>query len=888
MRSSTARRLYRAALRIAPPGFRNEYGDEAVDVFVRLYEERLATHGRADACRFAARSVALAAVAGVAERRSEPGVALTTQNPTPTRRWISMRHDLKYAVRSLAKRPGFAATVILLLATGIGAATAVFSVVDSVLLRRLPYPESERLIYLDNGSHSAMDIQDWQREVESVERWAGIRYELGDIVGDGRPERVAIASVTDELFSLLGARATLGRLFGPDEHVGDPDVAVLSHAFWRDRWGSDPDVLGSDIRVKDRTLRVVGVMAPDFRPPRRIARSAPDVWQPLDLRHPSLQNRGLHVIQLTGRLADGYTLEQAQAEMRAMNEAFAERFPEERRLRDGSVWTTPLLSLRDAEVGGVRTTLVMLLGAVGLLLMLACVNVANLLLARGADRTREVALRGALGATRRNIFAQLTTESLILSIAGGLVGVGFAFLGVKLFAVLEPGVIPRSEAIAVDLRVLGFATLVSVLTGLLFGIVPAIQASRIEANVALKEGSANSTGGRTRARLQGSLVVSEVALSLVLLTGAGLLFHSFLNLTAVDAGFEARNLITVDLQLDDPYDEVQRGQFVEELMRRLRAIPQTEAVVAGNTLPFQYASGGNCCWRSSVVVAGAPEDADVPTRMYPVTPGYLSALETPLISGRDLQPGDEDVQPLPVVLGERAAQQLFGEDDPLGATLQFSRMEATVVGVARDVRQTAFDGDIAPNMYLPLEAVGLDLPFLNVALRTTLDEGAISPAIRAAVWDLDPNLPVPDIVSMEGRMARSVADERFYSAILASFAVVALLLAAGGVYATFLYSVRQRVREMGIRLALGARRTDVVQLVLRRGFLLTAVGIVIGLGAAAASARVLATMVFGISPHDPLTYAIVSGLMATVAIAACLVPAVRAGRTDPIETLRTE
>ncbi|MDH3733757.1 MAG: ABC transporter permease [Gemmatimonadota bacterium] len=799
-----------------------------------------------------------------------------------------MRHDLKYALRSLTKRPGFAVTVVLLLGTGIGAATAVFSVVDGVLLRRLPYPEPDRLIYLDNGSHSAMDIQDWQREVESVETWAGIWYEFGDIVGDGSPERIGVSNVTLDLFSELGARATLGRLFADDEHIGDPSVAVISHGFWRDRWASDPDILGTDIRVQDRTLTVVGIMAPDFRPPRAIARGTTDVWIPLDLKRPSLQDRGHHVIQLTGRLARGYTVEQAQVEMRAMNEIFAERFPEHRRLRDGSIATTPVLSLRDAEVGSVRTTLVMLLGAVGLLLLLACVNVANLLLARGADRTREVALRGALGATRRNVFAQLTTESLVLSLAGGIVGVAFAFLGVKLFAVLEPGVIPRTETISVDPRVLGFATLISVLTGLLFGIVPAVQASRVEASVALKEGCTNNTGTRKRARLQGSLVVSEVALSLVLLTGAGLLFHSFLNLTTVDTGFEAHNLITVDLQLEEPYDATQRAQFAEELMRRLRAMPQTQAVVAGNTLPFQYASGGNCCWRSSVIVAGEAEDADVPTGIYPVTPGYLSALEVPLISGRDLQPGDKDIQPLPVVLGEHAAELLFGDEDPMGATLQFSRMEAAVVGVARDVRHQAFDRDISPNMYLPWGAVGTDMPYLNVALRTDLNEGAVAPAIRSAIWDLDPNLPVPDVVSMEGRMARSVADERFYSAILASFAVVALLLAAGGVYATFLYSVRQRVREMGIRLALGARRTDVVQLILRRGFLLTGVGILIGLAAAAAGARVLATMVFGISPHDPLTYVLVSGVMAVVAIAACLVPAVRAGRTDPMDALRTE
>ena len=884
-----AARIYRLIMGLYPRSFRADFADEAADVFDRLYRDRRAEHGRVAGWRFVLASCGRAFCAAFAERWHDPGADLNDATHANPQRWTSMRHDVKYAVRSLAKRPGFTATVVLLLATGIGAATAVFSVVDGVLLRRLPYPEPDRLVYLENGAHSAMDIQDWQREVESIETWGGAWFDRLDLTGDGRPEQVGVANVTVDLFSILGARSTMGRLFTADEHVGDPAVAVLSQRIWRDRWGSDPDLLGREIRIGDRTLTVVGIMAPDFRAPRAIARGDVDVWIPLDLYRPALQDRGHHVLMLAARLAPGYSLEQARVEMRTMNERFAERYPEFRRARDGTIVTTPVISLREAEVGGVQGALVMLLGAVGLLLLLACANVANLLLARGADRTREVALRAALGATRRNVYAQLTSESLLLSLAGGAVGIVFAFVGVKLFGVLEPGVLPRSEAISVDLRVLGFATLVSVLTGLLFGLVPALQASRVEANVALKEGGAQSTGSRRRARLQGSLVVSEVALSLVLLTGAGLLFHSFLNLTSVDPGFDSSNLITVDLQLKEPYDETTRGQFAEELLRRLRAIPETRAVVAGNTLPFQYASGGNCCWRSSTAAAGSAEEASVPMGMYPVTAGYLSGLEVPILAGRDLQPGDEDLEPAPAVIGAHAAGLLFGDEDPIGRTLEFSRGTlATVVGVASDVRQQAFDRDITPNLYLPWETFGRDTPFLNIAIRTELDEAAVTPAIRAAIWDLDADLPVPDIVSMEGRMARSVADERFYSAILGSFAIVALLLAAGGVYATFLYSVRQRVREMGIRLALGARRGDLVQLVLRRGFLLTALGIAIGLVAAGVGARVLTTMVFGISPHDPVTYGVVSGLMAFVAVAACLVPALRAGRTDPIETLRTE
>lgn len=799
-----------------------------------------------------------------------------------------MRHDLKYAHRSLAKRPGFAATVILLLATGIGAATAVFSVVDAVLLRQLPYPDPDRLVYLEEGAHAPADFADWEREVESIETWGGVFSDQTDITGTERPDRITLGRVTPDLFGVLGARATLGRLFTPDEHVGDPSVAVVSHRFWQDRWGSDPELLGRQIRVGDRPLTVVGIMAADFIVPSGLQTGETSVWTPLDLQNPAIQSRGFHVLRVVGRLAPGASFEAARAEMEVMNERFADRYPDSHRRRDGTYVTTPVVTLEEAEVGGVQGTLLMLMGAVGLLLLLACVNVANLLLARGAERTRELALRGALGATRTHLFAQLTTEALLLSLVGGAVGVGLAFLGVRLFEVLEPGVLPRTESVGVDLRVLGFALATSVATGLVFGLIPALQATRVDVNAALKDGSGQTTVGRSRARIQGTLVVSEVALSLILLTGAGLLFHSFIRLTQVDTGFEPARLVTIDLQLRDPYDADSRIQFVDELTRRLRAVPGTRAVVAGSTLPFQYASGGTCCFQSPVTTVGATGDQDVGTVLHPVTPGFLSALEVPILSGRDLQPGDESVEPIPVVLSARAAEMLFGEEDPLAQTISFSGREAMVVGVAGNVQHTSFSRAARPELYMPWEVRGPDIPFLNVAMRTDLEVGAVAPAIRAAIWDLDPNLPVPDIVSMEGRMARSVADERFYSAILATFAIVALLLAAGGVYATFLYSVRQRVREMGIRLALGARPGDVVRLVLRRGVFLTAIGVAVGLGAAALGARVLASMVFGISAHDPLTYAVVSGLMVTVALGACLVPAMRAGRTDPLETLRVE
>jgi len=886
-------RLYGLVLRLYPVDFRDRFDAEAVRIFDALVRERRARDGRAAAFGFAVRGLGSALGGAVLERMAACREAASRtpaspRHPTPGR--ANMAHDIRYALRSLRTRPAFALTVTLLLGAGIGATNTVFSVVDGVLLRRLPYPEPERLVYLSHASHPPIEFQEWQRDISAVSEWGGIWTEEADLTGDGPPQRLSVARVTPDLFDVLGARAQLGRLFTPDDHAGERDLAILTHAFWQMRYGSDPELVGRDVRIGGRALRVIGVLAPDFSPPGIMVRGDPEVWTPLDLQDPAIQDRGLHVLEVVGRLADGVGIERARTEMEAFDRRLADRYPEWHVDSDGRIEETPVVPLKEAVVGDVGGTLLILLGAVGLLLLLACANVANLLLARGADRARELAVRGALGATRRNLVSQLTVESLALAIAGGLVGTGLAFLGVRAFTVLEPGILPRTAAVAVDGRVLLFALAVSVMTGLLFGVLPALQATRVDPNDALKEGAARITVGGGRARLQGALVVAEVSISLVLLVGAGLLFHSFLRLTGVDAGFAPDHLVTVDLQLRAGYEAADRERFVDELVPRLRALPGTRAVVVGVTLPFQYASGGSCCWRSGVSLPGPDTPADgIPTALNPVTAGYFSALGTTLIAGRDLQPGDEGLDPLPVVINRSLAMRLFGgAPDAIGEVVRFSDRRGLVVGVAGDVRYTSLQVPAHPELYMPWEARGPNMPFLNIGVRTDLEIGAVAPAIRRAIWDVDPALPIPDVVTMDGRMSRSVADERFYSVILAGLAIVAILLAAAGVYATLLYSVRQRVREMGIRLALGARSSDIVRLVLRRGVALTATGILIGLTVSLAGARVLASMVFGISPRDPVTIGVVSGLLALVALGACLLPAVRAGRTDPLETLRAE
>ena len=890
-----ASRAYGAVLRLYPRAFRLRYGDEALGTFELLHAERRARRGRPAAVRYALRCLGSAARGAVSERlaarrevRAPVPAVGGADHPNPS--GASMSHDIRYAFRSLWRQPAFALTVTLLIAAGIGAATTVFSVVDGVLLRRLPYPEPDRLVYLSNGSHPPVEFREWEREITTVGDWGGIWTEAADLTGDGPPQRLSVGQVTPGLFRVLGARVALGRTFAPDDHVVGTELAVLSHAFWRTRFGGDPGLVGRDLRVGDRTLRVIGVLEPGFTPPGLMVRGDPQVWTPLDLDDPETQDRGLHVLEVVGRLAEGAELEQARTEMAAYDRRLAREYPEWYVDSDGNVEETPLLPLKEAVVGDVGGTLLVLLGAVGLLLLLACANVANLLLARGADRARELAVRGALGATRRNLVSQLTVESLVLAIGGGIVGTGLGFGGVLAFTLLEPGILPRSAAVALDGRVLLFALVISLLTGLLFGVLPALQSTRVDPNEALKEGTGRATPGGGRARFQGALVVAEVALSLVLLVGAGLLFHSFLRLTGVETGFRAERMVTVDLQLRSGYEDAERARFVDQLLPRLRAIPGTEAAVAAVTLPFQYASGGSCCWRTGVSRPGAEAAADgVPTAMNPVTAGYFAALGMRLVAGRDLAEGDGALDPLPVVVNESFASLVFGgAADAVGEEVRFSDRGALIVGVSGDVRYIGFERGATPELYMPWEARGPEFPFLNLGIRTDREPGAVAPAIRAAIWDLDPDLPIPDIVTMEGRMSRSVADERFYSAILAGFALIALLLAAAGVYATLLYSVRQRVREMGIRLALGAKSGDVVRLVLRRGLALTAIGIALGLAGALAGARFLGSMVFGITPRDPATLAAVSGLLALVALGACLLPAIRAGRTNPLETLRAE
>ncbi len=797
--------------------------------------------------------------------------------------WVG---DIRMAFKGLQRNPTFAVGVVLLLATGIAATTTVFAIVDAVVIRALPYPEPEELIYLvsDIGAHARVDFVIYESEISSIRTWGGVFNFDSDLTGEGPPDRVGLGRVTEDYFDVLGARVVQGRLFQPDEFGPDAEVVVVSHGYWQSRWGSDPGLIGRQIRIGGSPMTVVGVLSPDFRP----VEGDPDLWTPIDIL--ASQNHGSLVLSVVGRLSDGVGVEAAREEMEAMSESLQERFPGPyHTMEDGSARQTPVVPLKEVVVGTAGRTGWILLAAVGFLMLIACANVANLFLARGAQRTREMALRGALGAGRLNMIAQLGSESLLLSVAGGALGVTLALGGVHLFGVLEPGMLPRADSVEVSTRVMFFAVALSLATGLVFGMLPAVRATRIDPSGVLKADSGQSTQSRGQRRFRTALVVSEVALSMVLLAGAGILFHSFVTLIRVDTGIQSSNLVTVDLQLLSPYTEDERAQFLDGVMARLRStVPEVQAIVAAPQLPFQNPEGGRCCFAGPVERNGVR--TSLLTFREPVTPGYFSGLGIRLTEGVEFQLGDEELSPLPVVIDEAISQQVFSGESPLGQSLEImGRAWATVVvGVAPSVKHSAPDQDPVPTVYMPWRRDGARTGNLTLGIRTEASLEVVAPIVREAIWAQDPNLPIPEIATMEIRLDRSVAGDRFLAALFAAFAVIAGLMAAGGLYGTLLYTVRQRHREMGIRMAVGAHARDLVTMVLKEGTTMILLGIGIGLAGVWAGGRVLESYVFEISPRDPLTIATVAGLLATVALLACLVPALKAASTDPLEALRTE
>ena len=890
-------RLYGWLTVLLPRELRERFAGDATDVFADLHRDAIGERGSVGAWALWGRSAALLLMCAVQARGEEDGkqsMGAPGRGALPSGGWGGgvmggFLQDLRYGVRTLLKRPGFSLTAILILAAGVGATTTIFSVVDTVVFRELPYPDAGRLVHFDNGSHPYPNFRTWS-QMSSFQSVSAERDVEVDLTGDGAPERLSAVSVSSEFFRMFGAAPHLGRLFDAGDYPGDRSVSVLGYGFWQRRWGGDRSVIGRTLQIDGAPTVVVGIIDPDFEPPEIETGSRVDVWFALDDGGERANAHGFHTLGVVGRLQPGVSVEAAQAEVDAERRLIAEDFPQNYVRRDGSLRTTPLTPLREATVVSVRSTLYVLLGAVGLMLLIACANVGNLFLAHGTARMREIALRSALGAGRGRIASQVLTESILLALVGGALGVTLAYAGVDLFKRFNPGGIPRIDAVAVDLRILLFTVLISGATGVLFGLLPALQAMRADVSDALKEGAATATASRGGRRVRSGLVIAEIALAVVLLTGAGLLFRSFIARVQVDPGFDAEQLVVLPLSLGAEYEESERRHFTDNLLERIGALPGTRSVAAGWKLPFSVTGRSRCCWSTSVEGDPALIDEDNPfiSIVHPVSPGYFETLGASLAYGREFVPADSDPEGSPAMLNRRAAEALFGTDDALGHTIVLGGSAHMVVGIVDGVHHWGLSQGVQDAVYVPYAAYGPAFPELDIVIRTDAPLETAAPALRDLVWALDAALPIPEITTMERRISSSLATPRFLSGLLGGFAAVALLLACGGVYGSMLYMVGQRRHEMGIRLALGAAGSDVIRLVMRYGLVLSGAGVALGVLAGLSLSGFLERLIWGVEPTDPLTFVAVALVLGGTAAAASFVPAWRASRTDPLQTLRAD
>jgi putative ABC transport system permease protein len=807
------------------------------------------------------------------------------------RRWEDeMIQDLRYGARMLAKQPGFTLIAVITLALGIGANTAIFSVVNALMLRPLPFPDAERLVWVEEVSKPHDTSQPawgghflaWQAQSRTLSGIAAIDGGTRTLAGVGEPERVEVGAVSAGCLPMFGVQPfPPGRNFSAaEDSPGGARVAILSHALWQRRFGGEQNIVGRTVTLNDADFTVIGVLPADFRFFDRY-----DVWVPLAL-DPQQQLAGerRYFGTTVARLKPGVTIEQAQAEMDAVQQRYELSRPEGSQRIESR---TRLVPLQEYFLGERRRPLLVLLGAVALVLLIACANVANLLLARAVARRKELAIRAALGAGRLRLVRQLLTECLLLSAAGGAAGLLLAAWLTSLLGALNStdtfGALGRLATITIDQRVLGFTLLISLVTGLLFGLLPALQLSRPDLNASLKEGGRGS-GVHSRG-LRSALMVSEVALAVVLLIGAGLLIRSFVKLLQVDPGYRAENLLTARLALPPRYrDNVQRAQFYERVCERLAALPGVASVGATTHLPLTSYNMG-----AAVRVEGRtpqPGEREPVAPVARVNPDYFRTLGIALRAGRFFNDGDIEGAPGVAVLSETLARRLFPNADPLGKRLTVADINATVIGVVNDIRYTGLDGEVEQAVYLSYR----QLPRAGMALvlRSTVEPSSLTRALRNAVHEIDPALPVYDVLTMNERLANSVAARRFNLLLLGGFAALALVLAGVGVYGVTAYVVTGRTHEVGIRMALGAQSADVVRLFIRQGMTLVALGVALGLLGAFALTRVMVGLLFGVGVNDPLTFAGVALLLSLIALAACYLPARRAAHVDPLVALRHE
>jgi putative ABC transport system permease protein len=805
--------------------------------------------------------------------------------------------DVRFGLRMLLRQPLFTLAAVLTLALGIGANTAIFSVVNGVLLRPLPYTDPERLVAVwstgegerEEGDSSYLNFTDWREQTRSFEGMAAYRSWYYTLTGMGDPRRVVVARVTAGFFPLLGVSPFAGRTFLPEEERPNSErVAVISYEFWQRDFGGDRAALGRQLTLNTQPYTIVGILPRGFRPP--LEDEGEEVYTTVADEKSDLAERGAFVMTVLGRLKPGVTLEQAQGDIGRVAGDLARQYP------DVNAKTTAyVVGLHEQQVGKIQTALWILFGAVGLVLLIACSNVANLLLARAAARQKEMAIRTALGAGRWRIVRQLLTESLLLAALAGVAGVLLALWGVDTLVALGPESLPRLGEVHADASVFGFALLLSTLTGVLFGLAPALKASRPELEETLREGGRGSTAGRNRQRLRGLLIVSETALALVLLVCAGLLVKSFVRLVQVDPGFKPENVMTlsVSLTVEKYKDPTRRVAFVEQSLERVRAVPGVSQAAFTARLPF---SNSDALGNFEIVGRPAPRNSSEKplSNMRTITPDYFRVMGIPLRAGRYFNSQDRKGGTGAAIVNESLARRYWPDKNPVGQHIRGVGInlngdeppEWEIVGVVGDVHHTGLDKKPEPALYFPYEQNTWSSG--TFVVRTTVEPSTLAAALRREVMSVDKDQPVVDVQPLTEMISESVAQPRFYMILLGAFSAVGLVLALIGIYGVVSYAVTERTHEMGIRLALGATPADVLRLMIRHGMFFALAGIAIGIAGAFAATRYMSALLFGVAATDSLVFAGVPVLLAAVALAACYVPARRATKVDPMVALRYE
>ena len=829
----------------------------------------------------------------VEHRISAHPVTLGTERQTNI--FADLWQDLRFGLRTLAKNRTFTCIAVIALALGIGANSAIFSVVDAVLLRPLPFKKPEQLVMIwENAAHlgfpnntpSPANFLDWQKQANAFTGMAAMVERSFNLTGLSEPERLDGRRVSANLFDLLGVRAVLGRTFVPDDDRPGAHVVLLSYSLWQRRFGSDPSVIGRALTLNGESYTVIGIM-PRFVQLPGFANRNDQLWVPIAFPPEEAAQRGNHFLEVIARMKPDIALKQAQAEMETIAARLAQQYPAYN-TRIGAL----VVPLHEQVVGDIKPALLILLGAVGFVLLIACANVANLLLARAAVRQKEIALRLALGASRSRLTRQFLTESVLLAMFGAGLGLLLAVGGIRILKTFIPATLAQVQTINIDARVLIFTALVAVVTGIGFGLAPALQASHLNLNDTLKEGGRDAGGGSKGNRLRGLLVIGEVAVSFVLLIGAGLLINSFFHLRNLEPGFRADHLLTMKVDLSEVKypDRERRAVFFDEVIRRVRTLPGVQSAAVAGNLPLTY--NGDSMNISVEGVPDPPPDQRSDVIFRAIGPGYVGTMGIPIIRGRDFTDQDKADSKDVVVISEKTAQHFWPGQDPIGRRVKPGSSTSNtpwreVIGIVKDVRQNDFIAAPKMQMYFTYRQLK-DLAPNALVVRTSIEPLSLAASVRDAIWSVDKDQTVADIDTMEHIVAEAVARQRFSMLLLGLFATLALLLASVGIYGVMSYSVAQRTHEIGIRIALGARRGDVLQMTIKQGLKLVGAGMILGLAAAFLLTRLLESLLFGISATDPITFLSISLVLLAVAILASYVPALRATKVDPIIALRAQ